>query len=520
MNCKELEVDVDSQVIRFSRRLFGKSYEDEFCQTALKEGSPSTTVDRFSQAVLLIWPKSKSFEVLLQGSFCTALDQLEQSPDLEKFRQMVDFCCKNTAQVWFNVKEREERTRRLLELCVRLQASDEGLTLLLTLGKHYLVRAKGIIQRDRAQSEGIRSKSVAIAIAKLVAFIGYNDNCEKAIKKILTPSRAEDQIENFAHLAIALFDLGCVQGGRSVGSFVSSLILTTPYNMVSRLSVEALITCTGMIFQMRQFEAVSPPRLQSLRLSIKSLPLSKLFHIVKGVDESFASLLRTDSSWQIHQRDLHRHLVDCPLTKELAIDIMLFFLRLGDAILLKSLTFNILNQNEQAVIKAILSSSEVWSIALLTGGGKWALRLLVNNRLHFLETLAIPTFSWIQNTTAIIDEQVEEFLQSSNVRSAFTGFDSVENAETWIKDNFGPDQIQHGHSAKVTIDNEEPISCFITKTKDLFYHQLEEFSKSRIELKALRDRKRRCLGPDEEPRLQVADAGHSSNKRPRLELIE
>ena len=120
----------------------------------------------------------------------------------------------------------------------------------------------------------------------------------------------------------------------------------------------------------------------------------------------------------------------------------------------------------------------------------------------------IPQFAWAQNTTADIDDEVGSFLRSGSVRNSFVGFESASSAREWTEQHFGMDQVEEfGHSARVSIEMDGgTVSCVVTKTKDLFYAQLNAFHRSRIELVALLDRKRRRL-PNLEEDLDVQKNG-------------
>ena len=114
-------------------------------------------------------------------------------------------------------------------------------------------------------------------------------------------------------------------------------------------------------------------------------------------------------------------------------------------------------------------------------------------------------FSWIQET-ALFDHEpaLNKFFRSSAMRETFTGFASREHAKTWCDELCVPDQVSFGYSAKFDIKCGGPIfECVITKTRDLYQHNLKLFHQSRAELLALQERKRRRL-PSEECSSKVS----------------
>ncbi|KAI9561351.1 hypothetical protein GHT06_012308 [Daphnia sinensis] len=496
MECIPIDVDLNSEMILFNRNVYNirpnvTVFDCENMEYDITDGHTESGLLRWlrePRAVLIIFPK-KSLRMFLLGNFTVALDRLEMHPDVKTLNEVIAFCEDYPERVWIGAEDREERTRRLLSLCIQLRAKTEGLMLLEILGSDFP-------GREPSDYEGIRNKAIAIEIANLIMVIGWNSASIISIEKLLSLKRAKDQMEHFAHFAMAFFDLGLPEIGKGIGNRLVAMLQTKAYNMLSNLTISAIVACTSIMFRMQQFDGTGPFRIYSLGIELKSLPLEKLFPVVEGIQKICSIYLENNQVCQRLQRDLHRHLLSCYIPEELVVDVMLFYLELNDAILLKEFTHAITNQKN--AIQSIVSSPEIWNKSVTTLGGKWAISLLVNIRIGHLEKMTIPVFSWSQKSTAFTANPcLDEFFSSSSVRHTVSGFNSRSQAEKWIELFFGSDQLESGHSADVEIECQDSnIVCVITKNRDLHWHHLNVFQRSRAELLALRDRRRRRLDGD------------------------
>uniref|UniRef100_A0A0P6F5X7 Uncharacterized protein n=1 Tax=Daphnia magna TaxID=35525 RepID=A0A0P6F5X7_9CRUS len=496
MECIPIDVDLDSEMILFNRNVHNirpnvTVFDCDNMEYDIPDGHTELGLLRWlrePRAVLIIFPKN-SLKMFLLGNFTAALDRLEMHPDVRTLNEVIAFCEDYPERVWMGANDREERTKRLLSLCVQLRAKTEGLTLLEILGSDF-------VGREPADYEGIRNKAIAIEIANLIMVIGWNSASIISVEKLLSLNRTKDQMENFAHFALAFFDIGLPEIGKNIGNRLVAMLQTKAYNVLPNLTVSAIVACASIIFRIQQFDGSGPFRIYSLGIELKSLPLQKLFPVIEGIQKICSVYLENNQVCQRFQRDLHRHLLSCYIPEELAVGVMLFYLELDDAILLKEFTHAITNQKN--AIQLIVSSPEIWNKAVTTLGGRWALSLLVNIRIGHLEKMTLPVFTWSQKSTAFIANPcLDDFFSSSSVRHNVSGFNSRRQAEKWIELLFGPDQLESGHSADVEIKRQDSkIVCAITKNRDLHWHQLNLFQRSRAELLALRDRRRRRLGED------------------------
>lgn len=91
------------------------------------------------RTVLIIWPRRVSISFRCNYIFDHFLDGLEESPTssqtepLKTLRQIISFCEQNPFKVW-DPSLSAVRSRRLLGLCIHLNAKQEGLTLLRLMG--------------------------------------------------------------------------------------------------------------------------------------------------------------------------------------------------------------------------------------------------------------------------------------------------------------------------------------------------------------------------------------------------
>ena len=520
IDCNGFDIDIDSEVIQFGRSLFSEpeSKEIDFTRSGTFDGP--FIVQRYQQAVLLFWRKSHTMDLFLNANFTVALEQLEANPNIEDFRKVITFCCQKPHRVWTDANDRENRTCRLLRLCILLKATIEGLKLLDAMAKEFPAR----VAEDDDPSppivdyEGIRTKSIAEGLADLIVLIGWKDTAD-TVHKLISPLRLMKQMENVAHLATALLKLGCIEGGKAVSSKICAFIFSNIFNVMERSDPPAFIACATMFCHMKEIERIDPSILNSFRILLMSLPLRKLFPTIVGIRNHCVAHEEQHYDCQAFQRELHRHLATCEMLEDLAADVMIFFIQLDDAILLKEFTKQILRQRNYRVIQAIVSSSKVWSMAVPTLGGKWALRLLVNARIDYLHRISIPVFTWIQESKVPLASELDTFLRSTAVVESFFGFRSRKRAEEWAKQHFGPGHVDHGYSAKTTIDaSTSNICCIVTKTRDLYRSKLKAYHDSRLELTALCERRLRRLGDDESFGGLFGVQKISSRKRARTGL--
>ena len=132
------------------------------------------------QPVIVIWPKKQSVTMACQRDLDTYLNQVEDQVRLETveraglvvvLQQILVFCCHRPIRVWFRQDETHNqcsRTRRLMDLCLLLQAEDQGLELLRLLGCEFRAR---VVRTDVEKAtddiwfyEGIRNDEVLVNV--------------------------------------------------------------------------------------------------------------------------------------------------------------------------------------------------------------------------------------------------------------------------------------------------------------------------------------------------------------------
>ncbi|EFX73657.1 hypothetical protein DAPPUDRAFT_252924 [Daphnia pulex] len=478
-----LKVDVDANVIPFNHSLYTL---DSLVECTDKSYLRCVFHTR---PVLVISPKN-SLELMLNYNFTVALDQLEANPNARALNRVITFCQDFPEKVWPEAVDREERTRRLVSMCLQLNAEYNNLKLLHLLSDNF--------HGHPIQYEGLRSKAIAIGVAHLIKMVGVN--ASDSTNDLVCERRALEQIENFAHLVMELYNVDLKDMAENIGSRCVTFLYSQSKNLMPSLSVSTLVTCAAMVFRMYEENPVRDlDTLHTFSDGLELLPLPTLFFVIEGIQTTCRSQLDNSQQCQKMQQGLHRKLLSYFLPEALAEEVMLFYLKLDDAILLKRLTQELVNQSNIDAIKMIVASADVWYQALTTTDGKWALNLLVSTRINQLEGMHLPMFSWIQST-AVFDDvpPLKRFFHSSEVSATFPGFPSQQAAETWCKKYFGPDQLDNGYSAKTEIKNEgAKIQCVVTKTRDLHRNHVELFHETRTELLELRDRRLRLLPTEE-----------------------
>jgi hypothetical protein len=443
-----LKVDIDTNVIPFNHGLYTLEYD---CLEVDGDSlDPSNLRNVFHpRSVLVISPKN-SFELMFSCNFTAALDQLEANPNTKALNRVITFCQDFPEKVWLEAVDREERTRRLVSICLQLDTEYNNLKLLHLLSDNF--------SGHPIQYEGLRSKAIAIGVARLIKKVGVT--VSDFMSHLVCEHRALEQIENFAHLVMELYNVDLKDVAENIGSKCVTFLYSKSKNLMPSLSVSTLVTCAAMVFRMYEENPqvrglVTLHTLITFGDGLKLLPLPMLFSVIEGIQTTYRSQLDNIQECQKMQQGLHRKLLSYFIPKPLAEEVMLFYLKLEDAILLKKITQELVNQSNFDAIKMIVASADVWYQALTTTSGKWALNLLVSTRINHLEGMRLPVFSWIQGT-AVFDDvpPLKKFFHSSEARATFPGFHSKQAAETWCEKYFGPDQLDNGYSAKTEIEGE------------------------------------------------------------------
>ena len=167
---------------------------DDNCCLKLKEkpsGREPDSVELLSKGArmlsydtpaLFVWPKKKSLDFYFRYGFDVLLDRLESSSNdgggLEDLGRILKCIRKKAARVWTD-SNGADRAERLLYLCVRLGAKEEGLDLLDLLNTEF---SSGGTEKT---FEGIRNDRVAQAVADFECQVGGKVQMEFFQRKYL-----------------------------------------------------------------------------------------------------------------------------------------------------------------------------------------------------------------------------------------------------------------------------------------------------------------------------------------------
>lgn len=134
----------------------------------------------FFRRVLVIWPKHESFRISCSFGLNSVVDRMEYSLNLsipkvkndvrnivtQDLKTLISYGCVEPRLLWSRSgMEKGEFTSRLLRLCIRLEAREEGLALLKLLGLDFAEDSQGVGNATE-NFEGIQTEQVAMAIAE------------------------------------------------------------------------------------------------------------------------------------------------------------------------------------------------------------------------------------------------------------------------------------------------------------------------------------------------------------------
>ena len=156
----------------------------------------------------------------------------------ELLRRTIEYCRRNRALVWkrdkmynlCNDSQAGDKTRRLLRLCVDLNAVAEGLALMEALASD---------TAPEAACERISSQRVALALAEFVRVAGWSA-CAGLVVKMVTSPQAAREMEAYVMLIKALFD----KVGRDAAAVVASQV---GHQVISRLGLSLTMAWDGPV---------------------------------------------------------------------------------------------------------------------------------------------------------------------------------------------------------------------------------------------------------------------------------
>ena len=253
---------------------------------------------KMDRAAIIIWPRSKAFEIALRFGLDQALDVAERDSQIDcsietrrsKMQRMLAYCEKNFHEAWFvnhqlicsdfrckmarkdSIPVASLRALRLINLCLQWNLVDCGLELiriLFTDFDHHVYCCFDCSDRSGCNFYptrpffvgGVRSNAVAAALADLIVVIDWESaGISNIIQGLHTQQNFVKQAGQLAHLAICLFHRQCFAGAQYISNEAYT-VLTTKF----LVNLYDSSTCI-----MEKF-AEAEPRLSTLKESVASV---------------------------------------------------------------------------------------------------------------------------------------------------------------------------------------------------------------------------------------------------------
>lgn len=185
----DIKLDQDHQCVGPIRNLTTFDTADRIEVVSFGVGKCEVEIEEkyFFRRVLVIWPKEESFRISCSFGLNSVLDRMENSLNLsipklkedvrqsltQDLKNLISFGCIEPLKLWARSgMEKGEFTLRLLRLCIRLEAREEGLALLKLLSSDFAEDSQDGIGNDTENFEGIKTEQVALAIAEFQCLVG------------------------------------------------------------------------------------------------------------------------------------------------------------------------------------------------------------------------------------------------------------------------------------------------------------------------------------------------------------
>lgn len=418
-------------------------------------------------------------------------------------------------------------TYRLLQLCIDLEATDQGLILLNLLADDLPPSPRSDLHQSDGppEYEGMQSSQVANALAKLIHSAGW-DSCDEVIYRLLTPTRIATQMEPMTAFVTSLLDQGLIHNAVEVADLVCPIL----FSSFTKLKPSANKSVAEMIFRLEEWaESTNPNRVKSYISMAQAMETVELcvivVHIQKVLPQLIKRIVDTDNLYRkICQILVRRDLVNVRSTSangdSILIDVIKSLVWFNDSSILHSFTrqITIPTVDNNVSLQAIATSTAVWHACLATVEGQKVLETIVDCRLRELSLLKPPVFSWEQADAVMPTyPEIESFLRSSQLSTTYSRkFANVNEARLWAVEVFGfgfevlssPDSQffpQHRYSATVTVKKIAGglAVCDITKNRRLYEYSVRQYELRRRELNELIER-RRDLVPTAEKSVRLA----------------
>lgn len=431
------------------------------------------------------------------------------------------FCCANPGLVWCPNRKSSppagQVTYRLLQLCIDLDAIDQGLILLNLITDDLPTSTSKTLPRDHhdvamAEIEGLQTNEVAVALAKLIALAGW-DSCEEAVKRFLHPVRMTGQMEPLNVLVTSLISHGLHANAVYMADHLCPIFFATPLCWKS----STCNTAAEMVFRLEEWsESSNLLRVDGYLELVRAIDTAHHCNVIIHVHNKLMQFVKKIPGMkhfyeELCRRFVQRDFVNLQSVSEkgepIIVDVFKCLLWLNDSTILQEFLTKITmpTRRNNVCLQGIVASSAVWKTCLTSENGKYILQNLIDSRLRELSLLKPPVFSWQQIEAEIPKcSEVEYFLRSNQLSTTYSQkFSSVNEARLWAVEIFGlgfevlasPDSqffLNHRYSATAHVKKIAGgfAVCDITKNRRLFEYDVRQFELRQEEIAELIDRRR------------------------------
>lgn len=293
-------------------------------------------------------------------------------------------------------KRKGELAPRLLRLCIALQAREEGLALLKILGSNFVCGA-GI---SKAESfEGIQNEQVAQTIADFECqvsgktldfhnlnfdgspifsfFLGWDD-CADLIKRMISFERIIKQLVPLSKLAQYFFDANCFQGAKMIGDWITFSFINVDHIQAEKFTTADVNFYVNFLVSLEgEAKTSNRERLVGFVSLFPKLAAIVQCRLILDLESQGTLRFKGIDSCQFMFPDLCKAFLSCNLhtqsLKDIVTDVLLCFVRLGNAEWLNSLMSNIcrvppfalqtISSFKSELPETLVSSSAFWELA-------------------------------------------------------------------------------------------------------------------------------------------------------------
>lgn len=470
------------------------------------------------------------------------LELLRKEMDTDKLLfllgEVVAFCCSHTRRVWCNSRAKHgEVTYRLLQLCIHLSSSEQGLIILDLLARDFTEHSPSSGQvSDGKKFEGIPTKEVAAIVAQFIRLAGWNA-CSDFIYKIISAERLTIQTEPLIRFVSSLLDYGLHQPAKEVADHVCTFVFTSLEVGKGQLDGRMNEALGEMMFRLKEFDD-SQHRTDAYIKWLNNLETQLLCELVVYLIRSLAALIKRVPRAKALYVDVCNILAERrfdaenlkPLTeKPLLVDVLQCLLWPKNVHLVRTFIHQIIQPtvgNNQA-LEDLVTSRFVWNMCLTSLNGKRILTALAEARLRELSHIKPPVFSWQMPEAVVPDEpELESFLRSSDYCTTLSRkFETTEEAHYWAMNIFGttfgtlPSPVSHvfryRRYSAVPEFKKVPggLVCEVTKHRRLHEYNLRQYPIQMSEKSNLLDLYRNQLSNVQERSLSDLEFDQFSNSR-------